>query len=256
MFSFVGENVLDPFGGSGTTSLAAKNLDRNSACFEINADFIPIIKEKLNVLQKDISNTTYQFIAQTDKPTNVEDEIKRLPYIFVDPHVLDKKIDVKKLQFGSRIDKESAVRREEFFTVKKVISAEKLLLSNDLIVKLIGIKEDPETNGSATNFLINKTKGKRVFIKYDDVKYDRGNNLLCYVYLENKTFLNAHLLKNGFVKVDLGAEFKYKQKFLDLYQQFHYIFSAKNAEKKEIQNKGVIDEITQEMARSSNIEKV
>ena len=52
MFSFVGENVLDPFGGSGTTALAAKNLDRNSACYEINPEFIPIIKEKLSVRTK------------------------------------------------------------------------------------------------------------------------------------------------------------------------------------------------------------
>jgi site-specific DNA-methyltransferase (adenine-specific) len=40
MFSFPNETVLDPFLGSGTTSLAAKNLNRNSIGYEINADFI------------------------------------------------------------------------------------------------------------------------------------------------------------------------------------------------------------------------
>ena len=46
MFSFVGDTVLDPFLGSGTTTLAAANLDRNSVGYEINPDFIPMIKEK------------------------------------------------------------------------------------------------------------------------------------------------------------------------------------------------------------------
>ncbi len=52
MFSFVGETVLDPFAGSGTTSLSAKNLERNSVGFEINPEFISVIKEKLEVHQK------------------------------------------------------------------------------------------------------------------------------------------------------------------------------------------------------------
>ena len=47
MFSFVGETILDPFAGSGTTALAAKNTDRNSVGFEINPEFIPIIKRKI-----------------------------------------------------------------------------------------------------------------------------------------------------------------------------------------------------------------
>ncbi|HET7116437.1 MAG TPA: DNA methyltransferase [Hanamia sp.] len=202
MFSFVCETVLDPFAGSGTTLLAAKNLYRNSIGFEINQEFLPVIKEKLEVHQKDLPGTTYEFLKQKNIQTDFTEEIKKQPYIFKDPHTLDKKIDVKKLQFGSKIDKESSNQREELFTVKEVISPEKIRLSNDLTVKLIGIKEDPVINGKATDFLIDKTKGKRVFLKYDNVKYDKENNLLCYLYLENKTFINAHLIKSGLVKVD------------------------------------------------------
>ena len=47
MFSFVEETVFDPFIGSGTTSLAAKSLGRNSIGYEINKSFAPIIKRKL-----------------------------------------------------------------------------------------------------------------------------------------------------------------------------------------------------------------
>ena len=49
MFSFLGDTVLDPFLGSGTTCLAARNLDRNSIAYEINEEFLPIIKQKLNI---------------------------------------------------------------------------------------------------------------------------------------------------------------------------------------------------------------
>jgi site-specific DNA-methyltransferase (adenine-specific) len=92
-------------------------------------------------------------------------------------------------------------------------------LSNDLTIKLLGVKEDESVNGKANEFLQTKTKGKRVFLKYDTVKYDSKNNLLCYLYLENKTSLNAHLIKNGLAKVDETIEFKYKEKFVKLLQQ-------------------------------------
>ena len=219
MFSFVGETVLDPFAGSGTTSFAAKNLERKSIGFEINPEFIPMIKEKLNVNQKDINDTTYEFVKQVNQEIDFEKEIGKLPYIFKDPHTLDKKVDLKKLQYGSKIDKNSSTTREELFTVKEVISPEIVRLNNDLIVKLLGIKENPLANGKATSFLIDKTKGKRVFLKYDNVKFDKENNLLCYMYLENKTFINAHLIKNGLVEVDSDIDFKYKNKFINLLQQ-------------------------------------
>lgn len=218
MFSFVGDIVLDPFTGSGTTNLAAKNLDRNSVGYEINPEFIPIIQEKIGANQIDFHETSFEFIIQ--KTTfDFEKEIQKLPYIFKDPHTFDKKVDPKKLQFGSRIDKNGNKKREEFFTVKEVISPEKLKLSNGLIVKLIGIKENQGINGEATNFLKEKTKGRKVFMRFDNQKYDNDNNLLCYLYLENKTFINAHLIKSGLVQVDVGFDYKYKDKFLNLLRQ-------------------------------------
>lgn len=216
MFSFYGENVLDPFAGSGTTALAAKSLSRNSACFEINSEFIPILKMKIGAGQHDNDDTVYHFITRELKETDYEEQILALPYIFNDPHKLDKKIDIKKLQFGSKIDKESSGKREEFFTVKEVISPEFVRLSNDLTVKLLGVKADESINGKATEFLQGKTKGKRVFLKYDTLKYDKENHLLCYLYLENKTFINAHLIKHGLAKVDTELEYKHRTKFINL----------------------------------------
>lgn len=213
MFTFVGDTVLDPFLGSGTTSLTARLLDRNSVGYEINPEFIPIIKEKIGANSNLMfNNADFEFITQQINTPNFENQISNLPYIFVDTHKLDKKIDIKKLQFGSKIDKESA-EREEFYTIKQIISPELIELSSGLKIRLIGVKQDLSQNGKATEFLQNKTKGQKVFLKFDSVKHDEQNNLFAYLYLQNKTFINAHLIKNGFALVDNDYEFKYKEKF-------------------------------------------
>ena len=214
MFSFSGETVLDPFLGSGTTALVARNLGRSSVGYEINSDFIPTIKDKLNVGQSDRAATEYVFLNDSVK-TDLNKKIEKLTYIFKDPHKLDKKIDLKKLQFGSKIDKDSG-DREVYFSVKEVISPTLVKLNNDLVIRLIGVKEKNAANGQAIRFLIEKTKGQKVFMKFDNQKYDEGNNLLCYLYLKNKTFINAHIIKEGLVDVDSLTDFKYKNKFLDL----------------------------------------
>ncbi len=214
MFSFSGETVLDPFLGSGTTSLAARNLGRNSVGYEINGDFISTIKDKLNVGQSGLAGTEYIFQKDSVK-TDMNKEIENLPYIFKDPLKLDKKIDPKKLQFGSKIDKESG-DREVYYSVKKVISPVLVKLNNDLVVRLIGVKEKESANGQAIRFLMEKTKGQKVFMKFDIQKHDDANNLLCYLYLKNKTFINAHIIKEGLADVDGSTDFKYKNKFLNL----------------------------------------
>jgi len=214
MFSFVGETVLDPFLGSGTTSLASLKLNRNSIGYEINPEFLPTIKQKLGADENKLFNDS-TFIIKKQILDKFQSQIKidKLSYIFRDPHLFNKKVDLKKLQFGSKIDSESLLKKEDLFTVKEIINVEKLRLNNDLIVKLIGIKENKGLNGEAISFLMEKIKGKRVFLKFDDVKYDGQNNLLCYLYLENKTFINAHLIKSKLANVDNSIEFKYKDKF-------------------------------------------
>ena len=183
MFAFKGETVLDPFMGSGTTSLAARNLERNSFGYEINPEFIDVAKDKLNINQTDLAGTSYKFLKD-EINIDIEKEFENLPYRFVDYQNLDKKIDPKMLQFGSRIDKNSS-QREEYYSVKEVISPELVKLSNGLIVRLIGVKEKINENGSAKQFLYEKTKGQKVFMKFDNQKYDERNNLMCYLYLKN-----------------------------------------------------------------------
>lgn len=47
MYTYVGETVLDPFLGSGSTARAALLTGRNSIGYELNADFADLIREKV-----------------------------------------------------------------------------------------------------------------------------------------------------------------------------------------------------------------
>lgn len=212
MFSFAGETVFDPFAGSGTTSLAAKHLGRNSIGYEINKDFTPIIKDKLCSEQISLCDDS-QVIFVEDKD-GVKHTFEDLPYVFRDPHKMDKKIDVKKLQFGSKID-DKEQKREDLFSVKNVLSANTIELNNGLVVKLLGIKTIPQFEDQAIDFLQEKFKKRKIFLKYDSIKYDSDNELLCYVYLDNKTFINNHLVRTGYVDVDTSFDYACQKKFLN-----------------------------------------
>jgi site-specific DNA-methyltransferase (adenine-specific) len=214
MFSFVGDTVLDPFLGSGTTSLAARNLERNSIGYEINADSLPIIKEKIGIKQAQLfQNSSFEILQQGVPKADFKEEIKKLPYVFHDPIKFDKKVDPRKMKFGSKID-QSRSERETYYMVREVLSPEKLILNNGLEIRLLGVKENPGKYDEAIQFLKEKTKNQKVFMRYDAIKHDRQNHLLCYLYLGNKTFLNAHLIKSGLAKTDTHIDFKYKSRFL------------------------------------------
>jgi DNA modification methylase len=49
MFSFIGDTVLDPFAGSGTTLKVAKSLFRRAIGYEINESFRKVVEKKIKV---------------------------------------------------------------------------------------------------------------------------------------------------------------------------------------------------------------
>jgi len=62
LFSFVGETVLDPFLGSGTTTKVAMQLERNSWGYEIDLELEPIILRKLGAVHR-LSDNKYVTLA-------------------------------------------------------------------------------------------------------------------------------------------------------------------------------------------------
>jgi site-specific DNA-methyltransferase (adenine-specific) len=65
LFSYVGETVLDPFVGSGTTMKVARNLNRNSVGYELLEKLEPVVREKLGFTNGN-KTTDDEFIVERD----------------------------------------------------------------------------------------------------------------------------------------------------------------------------------------------
>ncbi len=205
MFSFVGDTVLDPFLGSGTTSLAAHRLQRDSIGYEINPDFAAVIKSKLVV-----DGIEYQH--SHSHPTNgtVLDD---LPYLFRDPVRVDLKVDPRSSRYGSKVDG-GETRPEELFSVEKIVAPNELLLSSGKRVRLLGVKPIKRHNRRAVQQLLSIVGGKRVYLRMDEEQEEDGA-LLAYVYLRNRTPVNRHLIRSGLVSVDTSRDYRFKKAFLN-----------------------------------------
>jgi site-specific DNA-methyltransferase (adenine-specific) len=214
MFSFAGETVLDPFLGSGTTILAAERNDRNSIGYEINRSALPVMEEKLGINGL-VWAGAFTVIEQAAVPQTRE-LVRRLPYLFKDPVAVVRRVDPRKKDFGSRVARERPSRRE-LHTVKKVVSPAELILSDGSVVKLIGVKGNGLTDREAVAYLEKLTMGQRVFLASDGIAAS-ADPRLCYLYLKNRTFVNAHLIKSGLVDVDVSFEYGKRKRFLDYFR--------------------------------------
>ena len=64
LFTHEGELVLDPFVGSGTTLVAAQDLNRNAVGFDLQESYINLCSQRLS--QKNLFNKTKQLAIQDD----------------------------------------------------------------------------------------------------------------------------------------------------------------------------------------------
>ncbi len=213
MFSFIGDTVLDPFIGSGTTAVSAKNLNRNSIGIEINEKFLPVIKNKLDFYEPNLFHEVeITFEHHNLEKRDFDKKISALPYVFKDPHKLDKKTRLKEQARRLRTD----VKREteiEYYTVKEILGPNLIQIDNGKKVKILGVRIKAKKKEEAILFLRSKTKSQKVMIKFDQNKYDNKRNWQGYVYLKNKTFLNAHLIKAGLAHADKSNNYKYRDRF-------------------------------------------
>lgn len=67
LHSFVGDTVLDPFLGSGTTTKVAMELGRNSVGYEINKAYLSIIKKKTNYRRRTLKGKIIKIIKVSSR---------------------------------------------------------------------------------------------------------------------------------------------------------------------------------------------
>ena len=67
MYSFVGDTVLDPFGGRGTTTKVALANKRNSVLYEIHDEYLSRIKKMINTEQTTLFNNAVIRIQKQKK---------------------------------------------------------------------------------------------------------------------------------------------------------------------------------------------
>lgn len=205
MFSFYGETVLDPFLGSGTTVKVALDLNRNAVGYEINGDYLSIIKNKLGFPEDCLlSNHSLEII---DQNITIKEEDNEVQY---NPSVQDAnyKIDPKLLKFK---------KGDNSYKVVSIENNDTLILNTGLKVKLLGVIIDPEKIDELVNYLNEFVLKKEVILKYDKKYRPVTKDMIhAYVYLKNKIFINSYILKSGFAKVDTRTDYDLRYKFSNL----------------------------------------
>ena len=198
MFSFVGETVLDPFLGSGTTAKVALELGRNAIGYEINEEFLPIIKRKLGVEEPNLLKRDVEIIRRS-----TEIQIENVSY---EPRIKDAKPIRNPKKFNNF----------RFYSVVEIVDESTIKLNTGLLVKFLGVKviKKDETLKYLKDYILRN----KVFLELDNAHTSSRNLVEAYVYLRNKIFVNAYLIKSGMAIPDLSKNFKFKNRFIQLWR--------------------------------------
>lgn len=182
MFSCVGDLILDPFLGSGTTAKAAIGLNRNFVGYELNPSFASLIKSKV-----ESRNDQSVDLVFSERHLNL-DIIHDPSYV---PGIKDAMAVVQpsKLRFG----------RKNTYRVVEVVSADTLVLDTGLVAKFAGIEVIPGRVEEAKKFLESEVKGNYVVIVFDQDKLVGGNPATAKIYCED-TLLNEEMVAKGFCR--------------------------------------------------------
>lgn len=110
-------------------------------------------------------------------------------------------------------------------TVTRVVDGDTLLIDGHERVRLIGVNTpesvDPRRpveffGKEAAAFVRRTAEGRRVRLEPGDEVRDRYGRTLAFVYLEDGTFLNAEIIRQGYGHAYTRYPFRYADEFRDL----------------------------------------
>ncbi len=194
MFSYIGDTVLDPFLGSGTTLKVAKSLFRNGIGYELNKDYKKIVDNKVKNCKPGLFRD-YQFIMYNlyEKARNekIEIQIEKqkqkgvvflknaekveviLDYLLIEEEIFNQ---VKiKTEIETKLKENTVLRYLEGILIDKKIKSYVILI-NSKFDKEIKLKQFLKAYLSKAN-LIDKIK----IITMDDFLSDDLNSSLFFL---------------------------------------------------------------------------
>jgi DNA modification methylase len=201
MFSFVNDTILDPFVGSGTTLKVALELQRNAIGYEINENFVEIIKRKFNINQAGL------FYDLEILKRKEEINLGKVDY---EPYIPDMKpkLDPKKIDF----------KREVMYKVVDIVDENTLKLDTGLFVKFLGVEIIDKER--AIKYFRKYLLKKEIMLKIESNSVLDENTIQAYVYLKNRIFINAYLIKLGIARADRTKEYRLKTRFIQLEEEY------------------------------------
>src|SRR5690554_2425927 len=132
--------------------------------------------------------------------------------------------------FGACQSKSRARKELTWYSVSRVVDGDTFIIDDGSEkgkrVRLIGV-DTPETvhprkpveyyGREASDYVKNVLANQRIGLEFDVDTTDRYGRLLAYVYLQDGTFLNAHLIEKGYGQIaTYPPNVKYVEKFQKL----------------------------------------
>lgn len=114
------------------------------------------------------------------------------------------------------------VEGDSWRTVERVVDGDTVVLDGGERVRLLGINTpesvDPRRpvqyfGKEASKFLKTLAEGRRVRLEYDQDRSDRYGRTLAYLYLDDGTFVNAEIVRQGYGFAFTRYPFRHMEEF-------------------------------------------